>query len=954
MSTSATPSDAAAAVSKMGKVVRPVAFIGLGSTGGKIITRLKKFLADNGSGETWTSDFYAFLRITSEISAESGTDTSIPAVPLSTAALTPEDVIHLLNDHSDADVGKAFQAWWLTDGAAGGRAPAARGGAKGKPKREWWVPPVQNFDSGVGGSRPSGRLALHAACLSPDLDNALEGIRTAFTDARNNLPTFLRTTVARDDVDFYIFGMLAGGTCSGSILDLAYLIRNKYPKSYVLSVLLLGDVCYEGASLLEKKPHLEDMQKDNTIHALAELGFAQSPYGRRVLKAEWVKRVGNTSLSADAFTASPFHRVTIVGATNDSGVTLPNFDDYVSFVADYYGALFATEINARQSGRRVDNEAAQVNIIEKDREYRPSTMERIGLLSVAAPRKKLEALAKAHLAIRFVSEHLKNADPARWQKAEDHFKSQISWEALQKHLGPQEPFQHSSPSGVKSKEEFKSLWTDQKSNLEAFYGAWVPKSKSAKKNGKEEAHFESQLKEFEAKWKKALDGCVADLLGEKGDPLSLGSLKALLVTLETLVGKRISELDTRKNELEAKVFGPTGFETAFKNRLEAATAGFPDGKFAFMSRGNFSGGADVLHALENYGKALHELALTQAALIALPALLDHLRVLKIARHAIGKLGAEDLLTSLQKRPDDLFNEVEGGRKIRQEVISDKATIVTALLEPILSKAVDGVSLEEKTRLALASGWAASDTTPAGALRKICEILSPLRDVRTEEKAVGRAEVKKIAEPFRSALESAFDNGSAPMKELAGAIAKLTIWDAIRCYVEQVPVEFDREEAVINSFKAWAEDAGLFPKAEAISAKDAFKKSTHFYYVCDTTEAESCFASLGFTNPGTFLGKVMQDAFGGNPDPLSGAHDQILILRAEVGLLPFFYEGLGADARALLTERSVGDDRSWSDVRFPGWMAGWWKAWGEQQRLLGGKERPAAKRPSSRPARGGRR
>lgn len=956
MSEPTNPSSTAGPVVGKSDVVRPAVFIGLGSTGGKIISRLKRFLvtSDEGGG-SWASDFYAFLRVTSEVDAEAGTDTNIPAVPLSSRGLTPRTVLSLLGDNANADVKAAFEAWWLTDGSPEHKATGARSRARREPEPEWWVPPVQNFDKGVGGSRPSGRLLLHSACLRPDLDAALNGIGASFRNAREKLPVHLRPRISKNDVDFYVFGLLAGGTCSGSILDLAYLIRNRYPTSYVLSVLLLGDVCYEGATALESQPHRRDMQRDNTTHALAELGFAQSPYGRQVLKKEWVTRIGSTSLDASVFDASPFHRVTVVGAINDEGVRLPRFDDYVSFVADYYGALFASEINARESGRRVDDEATQFNVIEKGREYRPSTMDRIGLLSIAAPREKLEALAKAHFAIEFAAHHIKNADAARWQASQNQFQSRISWEALHKILGPQAPFQISSPGTAGTKAEFRTLWTDQKAGLDAFYGSWVPKAKDAgKKDPKGEARFESQAKAFETTWRNALDGCVADLLGETGAPFSLGSLKALLVSLEALVAARINALDTKKNELEAKVFGEKGFETAFKSRLESATDGFPEGTLGFLKRRNYTGGAEVRHALESYGKALHDLALTQAALSSLPALLDHIRVLRMARHAVGKLCAEDVLTRLQERPNELFDEVEGRRGLRREVISDKATILADLLGPILSRDAEGGTLEEKTRLALASCWAAAGRTPAGALRKIGEILSSSRDVRTEEKAERHAEVRKVAEPLRAALDGAFLDETGPMRDVVAVIEKITIWDAIRCYVEKLPEGEDREQVVTNMFKAWAEHAGLFPKAESIAAKDDFQKSTYFYYVCDTSQAEACFTDLGIKNAGTFLGRVMQQAFGGNPAPLSGARDKILVLRAEVGLLPFYYEGLGDGVRALLTGEGRGDDRSWSDARFPRWMAGWWKAWGEHQRLLGGTERPAAKKAPSRPPRSGRR
>src|SRR6059036_846014 len=92
---------------------RPALFIGLGSTGAKIVTRLKRLI--EAEEDPWCSRFYRYLRITSEVEAEPGVDTNIDSSTLSDRKLSPGTVIESFQRSTDSKTKNNFKKWWHAD-----------------------------------------------------------------------------------------------------------------------------------------------------------------------------------------------------------------------------------------------------------------------------------------------------------------------------------------------------------------------------------------------------------------------------------------------------------------------------------------------------------------------------------------------------------------------------------------------------------------------------------------------------------------------------------------------------------------------------------------------------------------------------------------------------------------------------------------------------------------------
>ena len=86
---------------------RPVLLLGLGSTGAKIVSALKKHI--DAEGDFYAKHFIRYLRITSEVNPEKGVDSSIPGLSLAVPKLSAPQAVNGLRELTGAnqEIGRA-------------------------------------------------------------------------------------------------------------------------------------------------------------------------------------------------------------------------------------------------------------------------------------------------------------------------------------------------------------------------------------------------------------------------------------------------------------------------------------------------------------------------------------------------------------------------------------------------------------------------------------------------------------------------------------------------------------------------------------------------------------------------------------------------------------------------------------------------------------------------------
>jgi len=905
-------------------VARPALFLGLGSTGAKIVSKLKRLIEKED--DPWTSKFYHYVRITSEITPERGVDPDISPIVLSSRNLHSRQVVNRFWESMSEDVRKSLQEWWYPD-------------ATDAKMWEPWVPPVRSLDEGAGGVRPIGRLLLQSKCLEQDgnVVGQLQEIQRLFEGKQQRLPVEEQARVDPHRIDCYVFGLLAGGTCSGTLIDLAYLLKQAFGNTNVFGVFLLGDVCYHGASHHERDPLRMSTQRENTLYALAEMMVLHSKTGREIVSPLWPRQIGKIRLDETVFDTSPFHKITLIGAQNEEGHYLRGFDDYQNFVAEYYAGLFASEAHARQIGRVVDQDAEH-NLTQAERfPGRANNLQRVGLLSLRIPEDKIIALARNDLAKEVATVHFKNAEPGRWEGVLDRLLSTISWGGIDAVFTPpdesiaEEEFDP-LPS---SAEEFGELCQQQKKDIDAFYGPW---------RNIESGELRKRQSEFEARWKDALNDAVRDLLGQVADrPLSVGSLEAVVKSLTDSIDTKIRDLDRAGLRLETEIFkgGEAGLEKRFQDDLREAVASFPRGlrvnPLTMIRRRLWSGQEDVAESLRRYRSALRTLATAKATQAALLPLQQEVKALSVVRKLVAGEAAQPVFMEQQRDADHAFEEAQQRRGLRQEIISGRDEIhkhyVTGILREVPEGASPGAEGAAQNRAALArsriaTSWRAQDH--AGLYEAFVNLVSMVRgreDSETAENAMRRSDVSEAVQSLQNGLRTAFD--VAVKETIEAAVNNVSVWEGIRRYILAIAEDPEtRETTLRNMFTAYARKAKLFTRLTGDEGQDVEAEPRPLtFYMCNEEDARSCFKRMGLRNPDGFLQELLHHALGYIPTPMPQARvsrQQLLIFSSLEGQLPIYYAGF-QNVLGLLQSppvQSVGRERSWSDRRFPEWIDLW--------------------------------
>ncbi|MHC5614176.1 MAG: tubulin-like doman-containing protein [Nostoc sp.] len=271
-------------------VFRPTVVIGLGGTGYEVVLKLKKRFIDVYGSVPEVIRFISIDTTENIQEREKSPDgTKVILEPNELYAISVANPLPLTrNDH--------IAEWWPRDISAA------------------------SLISGAGQIRARGRLALFAKVA--DIDaliaqaiNAVREIRTSKQAFSDNFQVS-----SRDGVEVFIVGSLAGGTGSGTFLDVAFLTREHLNNfSNITGVFVLPRVF---ANI--PQTHLV---KSNAYGALKEIehfwGLSPSnsieiDYGIRKVKAD----------------RPPFDAVFLIDGVNKNGTVISRPDDLQNLVAD--------------------------------------------------------------------------------------------------------------------------------------------------------------------------------------------------------------------------------------------------------------------------------------------------------------------------------------------------------------------------------------------------------------------------------------------------------------------------------------------------------------------------------------------------------------------------------------------------------------------------------------------
>lgn len=299
-------------------VFRPTVVIGLGGTGYKTLLKLKqRFIDAYGS----VPPIIRFLSIDTTENAE-GAGQSEPAA--SEARL----------DHNELYV--------LQVGAPSGLVNGTNPHID-----EWWPPevPTQAIIAGAGQVRARGRLALFAKA-----GEVYARIRRAVDDVRNirnqkQMYADQFQVASRAGVEVHIVSSVAGGTGSGTFLDVAFMARDiigSDEQSNFTGVLLLPGIFNRLAGVALVKP--------NAYGALKEIEYLST------MKGSFQVDYGMRRVTVDR---PPFDLVYLVDNINEQGRVVTEPHDLVSLIADGMYVQIGSQIGV-DSANAVDNIKTQI------------------------------------------------------------------------------------------------------------------------------------------------------------------------------------------------------------------------------------------------------------------------------------------------------------------------------------------------------------------------------------------------------------------------------------------------------------------------------------------------------------------------------------------------------------------------------------------------------------------
>lgn len=256
---------------------------------------------------------------------------------------------------------------------------------------EWWPKeiPAHGIINGAGQIRARGRLALFAKV--GDINSLIGQAINSVCEIRNNKQAFSDNFQVsnRDGVEIFIVGSLAGGTGSGTFLDIAFLAQ-RYLNTFsnITGVFVLPRVF---ANLPQT-----NMVKSNAYGALKEIEYLWGLSPTNTMEIDY----GGFKMRADR---PPFDTVFVIDGINKKGTVVGRPDDLLNLVADGLYIQIGSQIGL-DAANVADNLRAYLATAEKVRGRKINYCS-FGFAALTLPTQQYERM-KLEDAQRFVANDL--------------------------------------------------------------------------------------------------------------------------------------------------------------------------------------------------------------------------------------------------------------------------------------------------------------------------------------------------------------------------------------------------------------------------------------------------------------------------------------------------------------------------------------------------------------------
>lgn len=212
---------------------------------------------------------------------------------------------------------------------------------------EWWPPevPTQAITAGAGQVRARGRLALFARAseVYSRLQRTIDEVRNIRNQKQSYAEQFQVST--RTGVEVYVVGSLAGGTGSGTFLDVAFMARDivSDSESNLTGVLLLPGIFTRKAGVALVKPNAYGALKEIEHLSTTKMNL-QIDYGARRVDV----------------TRAPFDLIYLIDNANEQGRVVSDDRDLYTLIADGMYVQIGSQIGV-DAANAVDNIKTQIS-----------------------------------------------------------------------------------------------------------------------------------------------------------------------------------------------------------------------------------------------------------------------------------------------------------------------------------------------------------------------------------------------------------------------------------------------------------------------------------------------------------------------------------------------------------------------------------------------------------------
>ncbi|MEI7909464.1 MAG: tubulin-like doman-containing protein [Verrucomicrobiota bacterium] len=890
----------------------PIINVGLGTSGGEIVTAIAKMI--RREGDQWCKDYVENIVLLSESEPPPEIDAQAVRNLVTLCPSNPATTVYVHDFlNADARVSEQFKKWY----------PMRNG--------EPVYPAAASFAEGCGGFRPGGRLLLHRMRAQVDSIKAILLSIIHMIQARADQQIY-GGTIGNQDIDLdkfvcNVFGSLAGGTASGLFLDFAHLLRSAASdggvEARIHGYFLTGDTCY-----LPIKPNSRSnvkvmLQRRNTIRALSEIAVVQSMAGWTAAFKDWPNTIGSddvsTSPALNQNNVFPYDTLFLIGGSREGErkAALPETKQYFHMLANAVGQRLTSRVDVERMGSIVDLITVHRDGWSQQAPKRANEIGSLGYLHIRLPKKKIAAVVLRHIADHVLAEQMKKYDPDLGSRTLTEIRNRLSMDnlAVQWFSPPVESF--SAKTGedpvAEDKKTFSDAWVGALARMKTHYEIWNDPGNEDDTSAK--AAKKRFLAEAEKMTKHMLEQCLAT------ESFSFGTWKVVLEKLQSEISKQIDDFNKRINDLNKVLLAGDGFEKQFGKTVSELSTQYPGkGVLGFFDQRKGWHGHQVVEELyKDLSNTVRVRAQLQVVVDSLGEWRDDLKRLSVLRSLIGKRASYAILKEAALREDSEFNEANLSMGSTQhEVVSTREEVGRFVAKKILK---DGQVLGKGTQYfvrafcrALRGANQAGQGDPLAALNALRASfrVAPQDVVSMHDNAWEDPAIQDAVTAIRETLRSAFKEQEIEVNE---QLEQLTIWDAITASIQGVGEQARKE--LLDLFGRFKSMGKVFWNPTGAQENMAVIES-RVQVFCDKDAAYEHLKRLQI-NDENFLELLLRQAFECMPDimPKPG-YSELLSFIEKWGIQirnPEFSE-----VDHILSGKLTADPvECWSDSRFPEWM-----------------------------------